>query len=168
MAIRAYGSSTTDHPTWVSKTAYTFLNFVIPTTPNGFCYECTVPGSSGTIEVSWPTTPGNNVVDGDFEQQDPVTWVCRELLAPNPLEVELDTEGFGGYAYKDIWVKNSGAEFIVYGSHDGENWRQIDELNTPHGDRDNRHKGLQNAYRYIKVTVDSENESEIEIIAGVG
>lgn len=174
MAIRAYGNSTTDHSTWASKTAYTYLEYIIPVTPDGKCYECTVPGTSGTDEPSWNSTLDATTVDGDMAGDppaytDPVTWTCRQLLSPNPLEVELDTEGFGGYSLKDIWVKSGGTdEFIVYGSHDAANWRQIDELNTPHGDRDNRHKGLQNAYRHIKVVVDSENECEIEIVAGVG
>ena len=166
MAIRVYKSSTTDHPTWTSKTSYGLLGFVVPTTPNGYCYECTGGGVSGIDEPLWPTTVGQTVVDGD--EENPVIWTCWNLLAPNPLVAELDTGGHGGYPLKDVWVKNTGsAEFTVYGSHDGTNWRQIDELNTPQGDRDNRHKGLQNAYRHIKVVVDSENESEIEIVAGV-
>ncbi len=167
MSIRAYRASTISHLTWVGNTAYTYLQYVIPTTPNGFCYECTNPGTSGTDEPSWSSTLGTTTVDGDFEQEDPATWTCRPLLSPNPLVVELDTEGFGGYPLKDIWVKNEGAEFIVYGSFDGENWRQIDELTVPHGGRDNRHKGLKNAYRHMRVEVDSPNESEIEIVAGV-
>jgi len=86
----------------------------------------------------------------------------------SPLTVELDTGGHGGFTFKEIWVRDvASAEFIIYGSHDGENWRQIDELQVPHGERDNRHKGLSNAYRFIKVTTNSETESEIEIVAGV-
>lgn len=173
MSIRAYGIATTTHPTWATKTAYTYLDYVTPMTPDGKCYECTTPGTSGTNEPTWNSTIGATTVDGDMtgeppQYTDPVTWTCRQLLSPNPMTVELDTEGFGGYPLKDVWVRNGGtAEFIVYGSFDGENWRQIDELNTPQGARDNRHKGLQNAYRYIRVVVDSENESEIEIVAGV-
>ncbi len=173
MSIRVYGIATTSHATWGSKTAYTYLDYVIPTDPNGKCYECVTPGISGTDEPSWNSTLDANTTDGDTVGNPPVhvnsvTWVCRQLLSPNPLEVIIDTVGQGGCSLKDVWVKNTEAEFIVYGSHDGENWRQIDELNTPHGERDNRHKGLQNAYDYIKVTVDSETESEIEIVAGEG
>ena len=163
MSIRVYGSSTIDHPTWSATTQYKLLDFIVPTTPNDKCYECTNGGTSGSDEPSWNTELGSATSDGDD-----VIWTCRNLLSPNPLVVEIGTEDFGGYAYKDIWVKNSGvAEFIVYGSHDGDNWRQIDELNTPQGEKDNRHKGIQNAYRHIRVVVDSENESEIEIVAGV-
>ena len=168
MSIRAYGASTTDHPTWASKTDYVLLDFVIPTTPNDYCYECVTTGVSGTNEPLWPTTPGQSVQDGDEEQENPVTWTCRNLIAPNPLTVELNTEGQGGFPFKDIWVKSEGeAEFMVYGSHDGFNWRQIDEIETPQGNKDNRHKGLQNAYHRLKVVVDSEFECEIEIVAGV-
>ena len=170
MSLRVFGSSTTDHPTWISKTAYTFLNFVIPVIPDGKCYECTNPGTSGRDEPTWNSTLGATTVDGDFEQEDPVSWACRELLAPNPLIVDLDTKGHGhgGYALKDLWVKNGGTvDFVVYGSHDGTNWRRIDEITLPHANRDNRHKGLKNAYRYIRVCTDSPTVSEIEIVAGV-
>lgn len=172
MAVRAYGIATTTHPTWEANSPYSLLDYIIPSTPNGFCYECTNAGTSGTDEPTWVTTPGQTVLDGydpgeGKPLEDPITWTCRELLWPNPLVVELDTEGFGGYSLKDIWVRNDGeAEFIVYGSYDGDNWRQIDEINTPQGNRDNRHKGLQNAYRFTRVVVDSEVESEIEIVAG--
>lgn len=85
----------------------------------------------------------------------------------SPLTVDLDTTGYGGYSLKDIWVRDDGvAEFIVYGSHDGVDWRQIDELNVPQGGRDNRYKGLRNAYRFIRVSTDSVTQSEIEIVAG--
>jgi len=169
MSVRAYGRATDTHDTWVAKTSHGLLNYIIPVTPNGYCYECTIPGVSGTYEPVWPTTPGLTVSDGDEFQENPITWICRTLLWPNPLIVELDTEGFGGYPLKDIWVRNADEEntdFIVYGSYDGTNWRQIDELATPQGDRDNRHKGLQNAYRFIRVTVESDFASEIEIVAG--
>jgi len=222
MAIRTYASSTITHPTWVTKTEYGALDFIIPTTPNNYSYECTNPGISGSVEPSWPTTPGQTVVDGDFEQENPAIWTCRNLLSPNPLVAEMDTEGFGGYSLKDIWVNSSrevGLDlFIVYGSHDGENWRQLDIISIPtnlqagslavhngqfvtilavtgmvkdnnkiytviyydgngnlHTDEElgnfnmvsiNKHQTYRNAYRSMKVVVDSEYECEIEIVAG--
>lgn len=87
----------------------------------------------------------------------------------SPLSVKIDTGGYGGLSLKEIWVKDVGeAEFHIYGSHDGSDgsWRHVDKLNVPHGGRDNNHESLQNAYRYIKVSTDSETESEIEIVAG--
>ena len=90
-------------------------------------------------------------------------------ISSSPLVVELDTGGHDNSIQKDIWVRDvAGAEFIVYGSHNGEegSWRQIDELTVPHGNRDNRYKGLQNAYRFIRVSTNSETKSEIEIVAG--
>ena len=166
MAIRAYGASIRDPDTWQSATFYPLETFVVPTTPNGYCYESVVEGTSGTTEPEWPETPGNTAVDGDQEEGPFLTWICRELLF-NPLEVTLDTEGFGGYSLKDIWCRADGeAEFTVFGSYDGLSWRQIDEISVPQGNRDNRHKGLQNAYRFIKVSIDSDLDSEIEIVAG--
>lgn len=50
---------------------YLVGQFIAPTTPNGYVYECTTSGTSGGTEPSWPTTPGNTVNDGT------VVWTCR-------------------------------------------------------------------------------------------
>ena len=168
MSIRAFAKTTTNHPTCAASTPYTFLNFIIPATPDGKAYECTTPGVSGLTEPVWNSTVEQTTIDGD------AIWTCRLLLSPNPIVLTLDTEGYGGYPLKEIWVKDpvedpDTKDCIVYGSHDDVNWRQIDELTLPHSSgRDNRHKGFSNAYRYIKVEADSVEGTEIEIIAGQG
>jgi hypothetical protein len=45
--------------------------FVRPSMPNGFSYEATTAGTTGTREPRWPTTIAATVVDGS------VTWTCR-------------------------------------------------------------------------------------------
>lgn len=162
MAIRAYGKSVKSYTAWQVETVYALTNFRVPTSDNGMCYECTQAGTSGEAEPSWPNVPGFTVQDGT------VVWTCREKAEEaNPLTVTLSLGDAGGYSLKDIWVKSPGTgDFIVYGSYDGESWRQIDELSVPQGDRDNRHKGLQNAYPYIKVSTDLNQVNEIEIVSG--
>ena len=61
-----------DPPDWAASTAYSKGDFRAPTIDNGYWYEVTVAGTSGTSEPTWPTTPGDTVVDGT------VTWTCRE------------------------------------------------------------------------------------------
>lgn len=69
--------NTADYATWAANTAYVLLNFRIPTTANGYVYECTTAGTShAATEPTWPTTVGNTVADGT------VTWTCRSYLAP--------------------------------------------------------------------------------------
>lgn len=62
-----------DPGAWAATTAYSLGNFRRPTTVNGFRYEVTTAGTSGGSEPTWPTTPGNTVVDGT------VTWTCRAM-----------------------------------------------------------------------------------------
>jgi len=52
---------------------------VTPITKNGRKYICTIAGTSGASEPTWPTTIGNTVVDGT------VTWTCSELSLSNIL-----------------------------------------------------------------------------------
>jgi len=59
-----------DDSDWQGETAYT-TEYVKPIIANGYHYECTVAGTTGDTEPTWPTTPGATVVDGG------VTWTCR-------------------------------------------------------------------------------------------
>lgn len=168
MSVRAYAKSTISYGTWVASTAYALNDEVVAPTDTYYCYKCTTASgetpTSGSFEPVWPVVVDETVADGDL------VWTCKEKEAsPSALSAELDTEGQGGYPYKEMWVKSDAnpCEFIVYGSHDGVNWRQIDEMEVPQGDRDNRHKGLQNAYRFIRVSTETVASNEIEIIAGV-
>lgn len=90
-------------------------------------------------------------------------------ISTSPLTVALTTLGHGGLGLLEIWVKDAGtATFTVYCSHDGTDgtWRTIDTLTLPYNGKDNRHKGYLNAYGFIRISTTSENESEIEIVAG--
>ncbi len=61
-----------DPPKWDDTTVYGVGQQVVPTTLNGYIYECTVGGTShATTEPTWPTTIGSTVTDGT------VTWRCE-------------------------------------------------------------------------------------------
>ena len=53
---------------WVAETAYVAGDVVRPPTQNGFVYECTVGGTSGSSEPAWGTTQDGTFSDGT------VTW----------------------------------------------------------------------------------------------
>lgn len=57
--------------TWEATTTYSLGDFVEPTTPNGFVYECVDAGDSDGSEPSWGTALGDDTVD------DGATWRCR-------------------------------------------------------------------------------------------
>ena len=76
--------TTAEYDTWEASFNYALKNFVIPTVPNGKCYEVTTDaGSSDSSEPTWPTTLGNTVVDAG------ITWTCRAYL---PTIKSLDFE----------------------------------------------------------------------------
>ncbi len=80
---------------WLASTAYTAIvsgarevgSYVRPTTYTGLDAECTVAGTSGGTEPTWPTTPGDTIGDGTvtwrmytaWTQQAPVTQVYDKL-----------------------------------------------------------------------------------------
>jgi len=75
---------------WVASTAYALGDIVIPTTNNGFWYECTTAGTSGASEPTWPTTEGQTVTDGT------AVWTCRKSTIPEQFE-EIIVLGATGY-----------------------------------------------------------------------
>lgn len=46
-------------------------DYCLPSCSNGYIYICTVHGTTGTTEPTWPTVIGNTVVDGT------ATWQCH-------------------------------------------------------------------------------------------
>jgi hypothetical protein len=78
-----YGTGSSNQPTglwytlkgtaWTASTAYAVGDVVVPTTgkENGWRYECTTAGTSGSSEPTWPTQEGATKTDGT------VTWTTR-------------------------------------------------------------------------------------------
>ncbi len=82
--LGTYGTGGTS---WVAGTAYVAGDIVVPPTPNGFIYVCTVGGTSGTSAPTFPTTLGATVVDNT------VTWEC----AAGGSFVEIDATNMPGW-----------------------------------------------------------------------
>ena len=77
---------------WVANTAYVLGDIVVPTTSNGFWYECTTAGTShATDEPTWPTTEGGTVTDGTT-----LVWTCHAASIPTEHE-EIIVLGATGY-----------------------------------------------------------------------
>ena len=56
--------SATHQNGWTGSITYTVGQVIYPPTDNGFNYQCTTAGTTGSSAPSWPTTAGNTVTDG--------------------------------------------------------------------------------------------------------
>ena len=80
---------------WAASTAYALGDYVSATTKNGFRYECTTAGTSGTAEPTWPTTAGTTVTDNT------AVWTCR---SPNLVGSAIDTKLSEMYSFDTALV----------------------------------------------------------------
>jgi len=81
--------------TWAASKAYSLGDFVVPSTVNGYIYECTTAGTSGTAEPTWPTTVGTTVTDNT------AVWTCR---SPNLVGSAIDTKLSEMYSFDTALV----------------------------------------------------------------
>jgi hypothetical protein len=63
-------------PNWAPTTAEEVLDPIGPTTgnQNGYWFQCTTPGTTGSTEPAWPSTVGSTVSDGS------AVWTCMGLV----------------------------------------------------------------------------------------
>ena len=88
------GYNLTQPSAWAASTDYSVGDYVRPTSANGYNYECTVAGTSGTSEPTWPTTIGETVTDGS------ITWKCVSMRGNNNIIIGYDIEGSANDADK--------------------------------------------------------------------
>ena len=87
--------------TWQASTAYALLAWVEPTVANGHKYKCTTAGTSASTQPTWPTNPGEAVVDGT------VTWTEDGAV---PVRTDVLTDQLKG-KHTHLWacVNDAGA-----------------------------------------------------------
>lgn len=100
-------------PTWQASTAYILTNIVSPVTGNGFHYECTTAGTTGSTEPTWPTVVGNTVTDGT------VVWTCRSATVTigvsNTGAKSINCTGFTGTITGTAAITVAGSVTLVAG-----------------------------------------------------
>lgn len=91
MAALVTSAAAIGYSQWAASTAQSVGDIRVPTADNGRRYICTVAGTTGTTEPTWPVLSGNTVVDGG------VTW-----------------QEFGGaLCNRENWAGLSGAEIAA-------------------------------------------------------
>ncbi len=113
---------------WAASTALTAKTLRRPTTSNGYQYEVTTAGTTGTTEPTWPTTIGATVTNGT------VVFTCRgrEIWDSNcPHTASVAKKASKIFATKDDvvrfcatsaprdWTTSSDAGFLGVGVQQG-------------------------------------------------
>lgn len=86
------------NPAWTATTKKYLGDVVKKTVDNGYRYKCTVAGTTGGTEPTWPTTIGNTVADGS------VTWTCVAIA---------DNIGEGSFNYYQEDVNDTPNKIVV-------------------------------------------------------
>lgn len=79
------------------NTAYALNQIISPSTPNGRSYQCTVAGTTGGSEPTWPTTEAATVVDGGATWKENSYWVRFEVD-----EINIEYFSYQLYNYNRI------------------------------------------------------------------
>lgn len=138
----------TDYTDWGASTDYAVGDYVTPTTPNGYVYECTADaGSSAASEPTFPTTIGSTVVD------DGITWTCRGLYGiANPATT-------WSYIPVQSFTPNSKSEVMPISTLDSTDSRNVDAyfetLRTIGGSLE----GLVQHFRFLTMAWGSDSNS---------
>ncbi|SSW64317.1 hypothetical protein AVE30378_01019 [Achromobacter veterisilvae] len=77
---------------WAASTAQALNSQRRPATANGFRYQCTVAGTTATVEPAWPTENGKTVTDGS------VTWTALDTATTAATEPAWPTNSGGQVA----------------------------------------------------------------------
>lgn len=116
---------------WKPNTAYVIGDMVIPDkTPNGNFYRCTVAGTSGTTEPTWP------VKSTDTAPTDGVKWVrlLEYLKSQIGLEGSTQDNNYGKYnVVKNRFVKFVSNVTMPIGSTDPEDILEV-QIRNEDGD----------------------------------
>ena len=70
--------------TWTATTTIPYHAVIKPTVPNSRYYSTLGGGVTGSVEPTWPTTPGVTVVDGT------VTWTCLAFTANVTAQIRVE------------------------------------------------------------------------------
>ena len=110
--VQLYNSGGASASAWAATTAYVLGDKVLRSTGvgtedgaggtgAGLWFECTVAGTTGGSEPTWPTTEGNTVVDGT------VTWTCQviELYNAQPGAVSSISVNYASGALADSLIR---------------------------------------------------------------
>lgn len=84
--------------TWATGVAKIANDAVIPVAPKGYYYICTVGGTTGGSEPTWPTYDGRTIIDNG------ITWICKKLdIYGNSGFISLENSSFKGSRLRNAY-----------------------------------------------------------------
>ena len=139
---------------WAASTSYSVGDAVVPTTANGYWYECTTAGTSDSTEPTWSTTPGDTITDGSvvWTCRKIVTWTCKKIITwecVNNASFSIKAQAtFNRVDYYDIPFTRNGSWSISTTFSDGD---------------DNVLITVKNIGNYIRLTIIPDGANDITL-----
>jgi prepilin-type N-terminal cleavage/methylation domain-containing protein len=140
------------YPKWRSGATYTSASYVIPTNFNGFYYQCTVAGTSGTSEPTWPLGNAPYTETTGTGVQWTKSGRLRTLLPLLTLQTRIGGAGGGegsDQTTKDYGKNPDGITYTKYNVVRNRFTRFVNDI-----DQDSDASGANNI---LKVTLKNEN-----------
>ena len=128
------------YPSWAASTAFQLDDLVLPASPNGYYYQCTQAGVSGSTPPTWPTQTNQVVNDGT------VQWTCMGSTTATALRGAAHAVVYAGF----LWLWNT-YPATTTDNLDGpsclkmstlQNAGNYDPLNVAFVDKDNGDQGM--------------------------
>lgn len=114
---------------WRYGSEYDSGDYVRPSLPNGYEYECTTAGQTGSKEPRWPRTVGGTVTDGS------AIWTARAFGTNGTDTISsVSVSGSSGITVGAVATDGTKVSYTISGGEDGSRYTISCEVTSSSGE----------------------------------